>query len=378
VASAAELKQIKVFVGDGHAQLLLVGDEGFNRPETRSNPPVGSSPARALIKLRAAVLDPLLKEAYSENQGRWLIPVDRKGLGQVTLSQVGDALHIGVESKQTRTITLTPVGERALLIDLLSEGASKDPSLPSPQILASWVAGASLKRQAESTSGSKRRLIVIDPGHGGRDSGALGVSGVREADVALALSRRLKRALEKSLDAEIVMTRDDDRFLPLQDRAAIANALDADLFISVHANASPSPSAWGIETYYLDAASDAGAARVAVRENALSQGEKRDDILTDLFVTGTNRLSKIVATEVQTKVIQRVSSTFGEDQTHDLGVKTALFAVLVWTRMPSILFESSFLSNPEDEIRLRMPLYQQTVADAMAEGVADWFEQRGR
>jgi N-acetylmuramoyl-L-alanine amidase len=196
--------------------------------------------------------------------------------------------------------------------------------------------------------------------------------------VALALARRLKRALEKALDAEVVLTRDDDSFLPLQERAGIANALDADLFVSIHANASLSPQAWGIETYYLDAASDAGAARVASRENALSKGEKRNDILTDLFVTGTNRLSRILATGVQSKVILRVGETFGEEQTHDLGVKTALFAVLVWTRMPSILFESSFLSNAEDEIRLRTPLYQQTVADAMAEGISQWFDQRRR
>jgi N-acetylmuramoyl-L-alanine amidase len=235
-----------------------------------------------------------------------------------------------------------------------------------------------LKRQAAVGSGEKRRLIVVDPGHGGRDSGAVGVSGIHEADVALAIAHRLKRSLERTLDAEVILTRDDDRFVPLQERAAIANALDADLFVSVHANASPSSQAWGIETFYLDAASDAGAARVALRENALSQGEKRDDLLTDLFVTGTNRLSRLLAQQVQGRVIHHVTERFGAEQSHDLGVKTALFAVLVWTRMPSILFESSFLSNPEDEIRLRMPTYQQTLADAMAEGIGLWFEQRGR
>jgi N-acetylmuramoyl-L-alanine amidase len=377
-AGAAELKQIKVFVGDGHAQLLLVGDSAFNRPETRSNPAVGSAPARAMLSLRAAALDPLLREAYQEVQGRWLIPVGRKGVRQVTLAQVGADLHIGFESDQTRTTTVTAIGERALLVDLRLKDTPKDASLPSPELLASWVAGASLKRQAAAGSGDKRRLIVVDPGHGGHDSGAVGVSGIHEADVALAIAHRLKRSLERTLDAEVILTREDDSFVPLQERAAIANALDADLFVSVHANASPSSQAWGIETFYLDAASDAGAARVALRENALSEGEKRDDLLTDLFVTGTNRLSRLLAQQVQGRVIHHVTETFGAEQSHDLGVKTALFAVLVWTRMPSILFESSFLSNPDDEIRLRMPTYQQTLADAMAEGIGLWFEQRGR
>jgi N-acetylmuramoyl-L-alanine amidase len=376
--AAAQLKQIKVFIGESHAQLLLVGDSAFNRPETRSTPPVGSAPARATISLRAASLDPDLQEAYQEVQGRWLIPVGRKGVRQVTLAQVGGALNIGVESENLRGVRLTAIGGHALLIDLRVDGAPKDASLPSPELLASWVAGASLKRQAQATSGEKRRLIVVDPGHGGHDSGAIGVSGIHEADVALAIAFRLKRSLERSLGAEVILTREDDRFVPLQERSAIANALDADLFVSVHANASPSAQAWGIETFYLDAASDAGAARVAARENALAHGEKRDDVLTDLFVTGTNRLSRLLAQQVQARVIHNVSETFGEEQSHDLGVKTALFAVLVWTRMPSILFESSFLSNPQDEIRLRMPLYQQTLADSMAEGIGLWYEKRGR
>ena len=375
---AADLKEVKVFVGQGHAQLLLVGDAAFNRPDTQSTGPIGSAPARAQVKIRGAQISQDLQEAYAEVHGRFLIPVDRKGVRQVTLSMVGPVLHVAVESDTTRTVRVRSINERALLIDLMADGAEEDASLPSPELLASWISGASLRRQAEASSGKKRRLVVLDPGHGGRDSGAVGYSGIRESDVALALTKRVKRSLERLLDVEVVLTREDDRFLPLQERAGIANALDADLFVSIHANASPSPSAWGIETYYLDAASDAGAARVAARENALSENIERGDVLTDLLVTGTNRLSKRLAHGVQATVISKVSEVFGEEQTQDLGVKTALFAVLVWSRMPSILFESSFLSNPEDEVRLRMPLYQQTLADAMAEGIALWFQDQDR
>lgn|GEM_PF-1157770 len=377
-ANAAELKQIKVFVGEEHARILLIGDEPFNRPTTRTNPSVGKAPARALIQIRGASVDNDLKSAYGEEHGRWLIPVQRKGVQQVTLARVSNTLQIGVETDKARNLTVQSVGRRALLIDLLSEGASQDTSLPSAEILTSWVSGISLKRRAQESSGRKRRLVVLDAGHGGHDPGAVGVSGVREADVALSLTHRLKKALENRMDVEVVLTRDDDTFIPLQERAAIANALDADLFVSVHANASRTSKRWGIETYYMDAASGAAAAKVAERENAYAQGEKAQNLLTDLFVTGTNRLSRNLANEVQSTVIRRVTETFGEKQTRDQGVHTALFAVLVWTRMPAILFESSYVSNPEDEMRLRTPLYQQTLAEAMAEGIERWFEVKER
>jgi N-acetylmuramoyl-L-alanine amidase len=375
---AAELKEVKVFVGDRHAQLLLVSDGSFNRPDTQSTGPIGSAPARAQVKIRGATIDSDLRDAYAQAHGRFLIPVDRRGVRQVTLSMVGSVLHVGVESDTMRTVRVRNINERALLIDLIEQGAGEDASLPSPELLASWISGASLRRQAEATSGEKRRLVVLDAGHGGRDPGAVGFSGIHESDVALALTKRVKRSLERRFDVEVVLTREDDQYLPLRERAGVANALDADLFVSIHANASPSQNTWGIETYYLDAASDAGAARVAARENALSESTEPGDVLTDLFVTGTNRLSKRLAHGVQSQVISKVREVFGEEQTQDLGVKTALFAVLVWSRMPSILFESSFLSNPEDELRLRMPLYQQTLADAMAEGIAMWFEEQDR
>ena len=130
--------------------------------------------------------------------------------------------------------------------------------------------------------------------------------------------------------------------------------------------------------YYLDAVSDAGAARVAARENALSESTEPGDVLTDLC---DRHESSLQTTGAWGPVPGHFKGqeVFGEEQTQDLGVKTALFAVLVWSRMPSILFESSFLSNPEDELRLCMPLYQQqTLADAMAEGIAMWFEEQDR
>ena len=163
-AEASELTQVKVFVGNGHAQLLLVGNETFNRPDTQSAGAVGSAPARAQLKIRGAVLSDGLKSDYAESHGRWLIPVNRKGIRQVTLSHVGAALHVGVESDHKRIVRVREISESALLVDFLLEDAEVDSSLPSPDLLASWIAGASLRRQAEANSGNKRRVIVLDPG----------------------------------------------------------------------------------------------------------------------------------------------------------------------------------------------------------------------
>jgi N-acetylmuramoyl-L-alanine amidase len=218
-------------------------------------------------------------------------------------------------------------------------------------------------------------VVVLDPGHGGWDPGAVGISGTREADIALSLSRRIAVELERLLDVEVILTRDDNTFIPLVERANIANSLNADLFVSVHANASDRESAWGIETYYLDGASDAGAARVAARENALAEeGDDPTSIVSDLNVTGTNRLSQSLAVTIQTEVVRAITETFGPTHTRDLGVKSALFAVLVWSRMPSVLFESSFVTNRVDETRLRLPYYQQTQAEAIATAIQSWFD----
>ena len=377
-AKGAELEQVRIFVGENHAQVLLIADEAFPRPEVRSVASVGKASARATLSFKNLLLSEDLQSAYSQEGGRSLIPVDRGGVALVSLAVVGAQLQVSVETKRAREVGLTSLSDRALLVDLLLPGASEDPSLPRPEMLASWIAGASLQRTGQRVGGP-RRVIVVDPGHGGKDVGALGISGTHEADIALALARRVAKQLERRLDAEVVLTRTDDTFISLSERAAIANALDADLFISIHANAATAPTVWGIETYYLDAASDAGAARVARRENAVasSQGPV-NSIVSDLLVTGTNRLSRELAIGIQQEVVGGLTEVYGPDQIRDLGVKAALFAVLVSTRMPSVLFEAAFLTHPDDEMRLRHPLYQQTTAEAIAEAVEIWFDSRGR
>jgi N-acetylmuramoyl-L-alanine amidase len=220
-----------------------------------------------------------------------------------------------------------------------------------------------------------RPRIVVDPGHGGWDSGALGLTGTREADIALGIARRLAKELEDRLDAEVFLTRQDDTFMELRDRAAMANALDADLFLSVHANAAPGPTAWGIETYYLSDASDSRAASLAARENAtVGDPTLAESLLEDLALSGTHALSRALATGIQTTTVSQLREVYGTEQIRDLGVKTARFYVLVFTRMPAVLYEASFLTNDADEMRLRQPLFQQRTAEAIASAVEAHLE----
>jgi N-acetylmuramoyl-L-alanine amidase len=206
----------------------------------------------------------------------------------------------------------------------------------------------------------------------------VGVTGTKESDVALTLARRVARGLDERLHADVLLTRSDDTFVPLRERAALANQNDADLFLSIHANAAPASTLWGVETYSLDAASDAGAARVAARENALAEGrgDPTDRLFARLLAAGNDVLSRGLAAEIQARVVSELATIYGSSQARDLGAKTALFAVLVSTRMPAVLFEASFLSNPADERRLRTPHAQQAIADAIVDAVGRWLARQ--
>lgn len=369
LAAAAQLEELRVFVGDGHARVLLVGDAPLEDVQVRATPAVGKAPARVILTVPDARLSATLRDAYHAEAGRWIVQVDRGGVHQVALAELGGSLQVAVELEQARDTKLMAIGDEAVLVDLRRPSIEPDMSLPDPQVLGAWLSGVSLSRQAERGSDPRPR-IVVDPGHGGWDTGAKGLTGTHEADIALGISRRLALELEQRLDAEVFLTREDDTFIELRDRAAMANALGADLFVSVHANAAPGPTAWGIETYYLADASDSRARDVAARENA-TVGDVRlaESLLEDLAMTGTHQLSRALATSVQTETVDGLREVYGEEQIRDLGVKTARFYVLVFTRMPAILYEASFLTNDDDEMRLRQPLFQQTTAAAIATAV---------
>jgi N-acetylmuramoyl-L-alanine amidase len=381
-AAAAEVQEILLFLGEQHARVLVLLDEEVGAVSTRSMPPVGRGSARATCTFAGTGLAAELVAAYRAVPGGVEIPVANAGIERLVLSTIGADLQLAIESKRSRAITTTVLEDRALLVDLAVPGAEPDASLPDVAALSSWMKGVLGSSGQARPVGSAPR-IVVDAGHGGHDPGAVGHSGTHESDIVLSLARKVAAELETRLGAEVILTRDDDTFIPLRDRAAIANAQDADLFLSIHANASPSPVPWGITTFYLDVASDERAAAVAARENrALLSEEERPDEVTDavlqqLVISGNSALSRQLATEVQQAVIQRATSLYGPERVRDLGVQTALFYVLVGPRMPSILFEASFVSNPEDELRLRTPAFQRMLADSIVDGVARYLAVAG-
>ena len=217
-------------------------------------------------------------------------------------------------------------------------------------------------------------LIAVDAGHGGWDAGAVGSTGLREADVVYSIALLLKEKLQ-SKGYQVLFIREGDVFVPLKKRAQIANEASADLFLSIHANAAPTSTLHGIETFSMDTASDDGAKKVAKRENALVQldKEKLDSLQGSLAMQGSMRLSKMLARLVQKNVMDLVRSKYDTIETRDLGAKTALFYVLVYTKMPSILFEASFLSNPSDERQLRTPHFQQVLVDGLVSAIDEYI-----
>ncbi len=219
------------------------------------------------------------------------------------------------------------------------------------------------------------RRIVIDPGHGGRDFGAPGyLKGVHEKTVVLQIAKRLARKVETELKIEALLTRSEDRFLTLEERTAIANTKNADLFISIHTNASRDRRAYGIETYFLNLATDDDAIMVAARENATSARNISDleSILNDLMKNAKINESSRLATKVQSAMVQHLGANFGYIQ--NKGVKQAPFYVLLGAQMPSILVEAAFISNPRECQRLTDEKYQEAVADGIIKGIRKYIQ----
>lgn len=218
--------------------------------------------------------------------------------------------------------------------------------------------------------GLKIGRIVIDAGHGGHDSGTLGAGGIEEKDVVLDVALRLGKLLHDRLGAEIVYTRADDTFIPLETRTAIANKAQADLFISVHANSSQDDSARGVEVYYLNFTSDPEAMEVASRENAVSTQSvhQLSDLVKKIALKDKIDESRELAEDVDQSLYSGL--TKGNEGLKNRGVKKAPFVVLIGANMPSILAEISFVTNPTDAEELRRAEYRERVAESLYAGVA--------
>ncbi|MGA7828319.1 MAG: N-acetylmuramoyl-L-alanine amidase [Geobacteraceae bacterium] len=222
---------------------------------------------------------------------------------------------------------------------------------------------------------SKIRRVVVDPGHGGHDPGAMGADGLMEKDIVLSIGLKVARQLREKLGLDVVMTRSTDVFIPLEERTAIANKVNADLFISIHANASLNKSASGIETYYLNLAKTDKAVHVAARENNTSL-EKVGVLQTILFELMANYKindSARLADEVQKSLVGKVGNKYNGIK--NLGVKQGPFYVLLGATMPSILVETAFVTNDHDAKLLTDDDYQEATAAGIVEGVRNYIKE---
>jgi N-acetylmuramoyl-L-alanine amidase len=230
------------------------------------------------------------------------------------------------------------------------------------------------ERSLTRVLGLKLGRVVIDPGHGGHDVGTHGASGTYEKDVVLDVAKRLGALLEQRLNTEVIYTRTDDTYVPLEQRTAIANDHKADLFLSIHANSSPYKTVAGVETYYLNFTTSKAALDVAARENASSERSVFDlkDLLQKIALKDKIDESREFASRLESSMygVSSKANPTGKNR----GVKRAPFVVLIGASMPSVLAEIGFLTNSNDEALLKKPEHRQKIAEALYKGIAGYAE----
>ncbi len=253
------------------------------------------------------------------------------------------------------------------------ETVDPEPSVTPP----SMAVGPLAKRATKADTmirvlGLKLRRVVLDPGHGGSDSGTSGPDGLREKDVALDVAKRLGALIQERLGSEVVYTRTDDNFVPLARRTAIANEANADLFLSIHVNSSPIRSAAGVETYYLNFTTSRSALETAARENAGAEQNIHElqDLLRKIALKDKVDESREFASRIQTS-LGSVSSRMNHNA-KDRGIKKAPFVVLIGASMPAVLVEIGFITNSQDEILMRRGDHRQRIADALFRGFSSY------
>jgi N-acetylmuramoyl-L-alanine amidase len=287
-----------------------------------------------------------------------------------------DSVRVVVDIKSFRTYKIFSLKDPfRIVIDVWGTKTAKAPEAPQPS--------DTVKKDGKIPAGSLAkqlalgvRRVVIDPGHGGKDYGAPGyLKGVHEKTVSLQIARKLAKKIKAELGLEVILTRNQDRFLTLEERTAFANTKSADLFISIHTNASRDRRAYGIETYFLNLATDEEAIRVAAMENATSTKNISDlqKILYDLMQNAKINESSRLAAYVQSSTIRHLKNK-RYSRIKSKGVKQAPFYVLLGAQMPSILIETSFISNARECKRLVSPKFQERLAEGIVEGIRRYIK----
>jgi N-acetylmuramoyl-L-alanine amidase len=360
----AIVQEIRYWSGSTHTRIVIDLDQEvaykdhlLKRDDTLQKPP------RLYIDLTVAKLSPHLNDP---------IPIESGLLKSARAGQYNpNTVRVVLDLESVAAYKVFPLNDPfRVVIDVLG------------------TASAHIAQQEEATAATKPPhrqpqpqqpepvTIVIDAGHGGADPGAIGPTGLKEKDVVLKISKKVRDKIKKKLGWETVMTRNDDRFIPLDERTAIANSKNAALFLSIHANACTDRKICGIESFFLGTTTDKDALRLAAKENNISTKQVSDlqVILADLKLNDPQKVipSTNLASIVQAALVNRLQKRYR--QVRDLGIKPAPFVVLIGADMPSILVEVSFISNPIEERRLRDARYLDTLADAIVEGLKQYAQ----
>ncbi len=308
---------------------------------------------------------------------RKTIPIHDDLLSDARAGQYSkDSVRVVVDIKSFETYKIFSLKDPfRIVIDVWGSKTVKAPGTPGPT--------DTVKKGGKIPPGSLAkqlalgvRRVVIDPGHGGKDYGAPGyLRGVHEKDVVLQIAKRLAKKIKSELKLEVILTRTSDRFLTLEERTAFANTKSADLFISIHTNASRDRRAYGLETYFLNLATDEEAIRVAAMENATSTKNISDlqKILFDLMQNAKINESSRLAAYTQTAMVGHLRNK-RYSRVKSKGVKQAPFYVLLGAQMPSILIETAFISNPRECKRLVNPKFQERIAEGIVNGIRKYIK----
>jgi N-acetylmuramoyl-L-alanine amidase len=355
-----DVVRIQRIEDEGHTRIVVeLSRKASYRVNRLANPP------RLYLDIDGVWIEPPVARAQSQNRGA--VRVIRGGQNELSRARV--VIELDDSDRPSRTFSIE--GPHRIVTDVFDGSDPDDVGAAPPND------DRAESPNAQSFDARPVRRVVIDAGHGGKDPGAIGAGRLREKDVVLGISRELARELRRA-GLEVVQTREGDSFRELQARTDTANRWAADLFVSIHANASRRREAAGVETYLLDTRYDHQTARVAARENGTTVGELSDlqRILASLRLGYNERFAARFAETVHASLVRDLRARYGD--VDDLGVKRGPFLVLFQADMPAILVEVGFVTNRQEAARLGSAGFAREAARGIAQGILSYRDQHAR
>jgi len=374
-----EVKELRYWSYPNYTRVTVVLSQraGYRVFELPADPQRGTPP-RIAVDLEETILPSALRREYPVQDG--LLKMVR--IGQNDRNRVRIVLDLERTGDYEVFVLFDPF---RIVVDFFGHRPSPPPLSPPPSPPPSTSPLDSLLTPSPPPKPSappspKKPVVVLDPGHGGKDPGAIGYKGLKEKRIVLDVALRVGRILKKK-GIHVVYTRKDDQYLTLEERTLIANREEADLFVSIHANSARNRTANGVETYYLDTTFDRATRILVAQENGMTPealGEL-EELLLSLELTSRKQISALLAHTVQSQILSLLNGGRRSDRkVRNLGVKGAPFYVLIGSRMPAVLVEIGFITHPEEAERLKDPRYQEKLAEGIARGILQFLKNRDR